>query len=196
MPLPAPLALSLFYLTSFAVLGAYLPYINLYLKGIGFSGLQIGIVSALLPLCSALVPTASGLLADRLGRRRDLVVLSSLLALLTFGLVLGAHRFASVALVIGVFAALRAPALPLVEATAMEISETGGPHYGRMRVWGSIAFIVLAVGAGRAVGLFGPGTILYIILGLLALNLLSAGLLPGDAARARGSWSARGLVGF
>ncbi len=196
MPLSAPLALSLFYLTSFAVLGAYLPYFNLYLEGIGFSGLQIGIVSALLPLCSALVPTAGGVLADRLGRRRGLVVLSCLLALLTFGLALGARRFASVALVIGTFAALRAPALPLVEASAMEISETGGPHYGRMRVWGSVAFIVLAVGAGRAVGLWGAGTILYIILGLLALNLVSARLLPGDSAGAARKRPTGGLAAF
>jgi MFS transporter, PPP family, 3-phenylpropionic acid transporter len=194
MRLPAPLALSLFYLTSFAVLGVYLPYFNLYLKGAGFSGPQIGIVSALLPLCSAIVPTVSGVLADRAGRRRGLVVLSSLLALLTFSLTLGARSFLSVALVIGLFAALRAPALPLVEATAMEISEAGGPHYGRMRAWGSVAFIVLAVGAGRAVGLWGERSILYIILGLLALNLLSAPLLPRDAVRTAGRGSARGLA--
>src|SRR5438445_180937 len=81
MPLPPALALSLFYLATFAVLGVYLPYLNLYLEGLGLTGLQIGMVSSLVPLCGALAPALGGVLSDRLGRRRGLVVLSTLLAL-------------------------------------------------------------------------------------------------------------------
>lgn len=180
MPLAAPLALSLFYLTSFAVLGVYLPYFNLYLDRLGFTGLQIGILTLLLPLSSALVPTVGGVLADRLGRRRELIVVSSLLALLTFGLVLGVRTFGATVAVIAVYAALRAPALPLVEATAMEISEAGGPHYGRMRVWGSLAFIVVALGTGPLVGVRGERAAVVLVLLLLALNVLSAFLLPRE----------------
>ena len=47
-------ALSLFYASSFAFLGLYLPYFNLYLDRLGMSGLQIGTVSAILPLCGVL----------------------------------------------------------------------------------------------------------------------------------------------
>src|SRR2546425_11396044 len=123
MPLAAPLALSLFYPTSFAVLGVYLPYFNLYLEDLGFSGLQIGLLSLFLPLSSAIVPTLGGVLADRLGRRRGLIVVSSLFALLSFGLVPRLRTFGAIAAAIPVYAGLRAPALPLAEAYAMEVSE-------------------------------------------------------------------------
>src|SRR6266853_6022920 len=183
MPLSTPLALSLFYLASFAVMGAYLPYFNLYLEGIGQSGIQIGILSALLPFCGALAPTAGGMLADRLGRRRDLVLLSSFLALAAFAFLLVTRRFVWIALVVAVYSIARAQALPLVEASAMEIAEAGGPHYGRMRVWGSIAFIVTSLLTGRMIGAWGEQLLIAALILLLALNVLAALVLPRDAPR-------------
>jgi PPP family 3-phenylpropionic acid transporter len=180
MPLAAALTLSLFYLASFAVMGVYLPYFNLYLESLGFSGLQIASVTLLLPLMATLAPTLGGVLADRLRRRRELVAGSSLLALLTFSLVPGARSFGAMAAVIAVYAALRSPALPLVEASAMEISTAGGPPYGRMRVWGSLAFIVTALGTGALIGAKGERAAVHLIIALLALNALSALLLPRE----------------
>jgi len=180
MPLAAPLALSLFYLTSFAVLGVYLPYFNLYLDALGFSGLQIGLLTMLLPLSGALVPTFGGMLADRLGWRRGLAIGSSLMALVAFGFVPGVRTFPAMVAVVAVYAALRAPALPLIEAAAMEVSEAGGPHYGRMRAWGSLAFIVMALGTGPVVARWGARAALFMIIVLLALNVLSTLMLPGE----------------
>ncbi len=194
MPLSPPLALSLFYLTAFAVMGAYLPYFNLYLEGIGQSGLQIGLLSALLPLCGALAPTAGGMLADRHGRRRDLVILSSFLALLAFAFLLVTRHFAWIALVVVVYSLARALALPLVEASAMEIAEAGGPHYGRMRVWGSVAFILTSLVVGRLIGAWGERLLIGTLLILLALNALAAFLLPRDAPRAVASRAAGALL--
>jgi 1,4-dihydroxy-6-naphthoate synthase len=180
-PIRSPAAaLSFFYLTSFAVLGVYLPYMNLYFAEIGFSGLQIGLLSALVPLSGALVPPAAGLLADRIGRRRPLVAGSALLALLAFGFLFAARRFAGVAWALGAWAVLRAPALPLVEASAIELSEAGGRPYGRMRAWGSIAFIAVSLTAGRLLAVRGAASVLPATAAFLTLNLLSALRLPAD----------------
>ncbi len=183
MRLPPHLALSLFYLTWFLFLGVYLPYFNLHLEHLGFTGLQIGVVSALLPLCGVIVPTAGGMLADRLGKRRGLVILSTWLGMIAFSILLGTRGFPGVALGVTVFAILRAPALPLVDATAMELSERGGPHYGRMRVWGSVAFILASLGCGRLIGLWGDQAVLHAALVALGLNALGSILLPGDRIR-------------
>lgn len=180
MPPSATRALSLFYLTNFAVFGVYLPWLNPYLDRIGLSGVQIGLLSALVPLSGLLVPTAGGMVADRLGRRRELVVLSALLALGAFSFMFAVTSFAAIAVVLGVYAVTRAPALPLVEATAIEYAEAGGTAYGRMRVWGSIAFIVVALAAGRAIGEWGVEIVLLLMTGLLGLNFLSTLMLPGD----------------
>lgn len=179
----APLALSLFYLTSFGLFGVYLPYFNPYLEGLGFSALQIGLISALVPLSNIFVPALSGRLSDRIGRRRPLILASSILATLSFSIILGARSFMAVTLVIGTFAILRAPAVPLVDATAMEVSERGGPHYGRMRVWGSVAFIVVSLLTGWSVGLSGASVVVPIALCLLLLNVLACLTLPGDPPR-------------
>jgi len=195
MPPPAPLALSLFYLTSFGLFGVYLPYFNPYLEGLGFSALQIGVISALVPLSNIFVPALSGLLSDRIGRRRPIILASSLLALLSFSINLVVRSFAAVALVMGSFAVLRAPAVPLVDATAMEVSESGGPHYGRMRVWGSVAFIVVSLLTGWCVGLSGTAAVVPIALILLLCNVLACLTLPRDPRRGPPA-SRRGGIGI
>ena len=92
MPLSPPVALSLFYVAFFAAFGAYLPYLNLYLEGIGLTGPQIGVISALLPLSVIVFPAIGGILADRLGRRRGLIIGSSGLSFLTFASILEANE--------------------------------------------------------------------------------------------------------
>jgi len=196
MTLAAPRALSLYYLASFAVLGVYIPYFNLYLAALGFSGLQIGMLNLLLPLTMVLMPAPGGMLADRLGRRRGLVIASGLLSLAAFTLMLAARTFAAAALVIAAYAALRAPALPLVEATAMEVSAAGGPPYGRMRAWGSLAFIVTALAAGPLVGSMGERVALHLMILLLAFQVLAAVLLPAETPRPRPAGGASDLGRF
>ena len=183
MPVTAPLALGLYYLTSFAVLGVYIPYFNLYLARLGFTGLQIGLLSLILPLSMVLVPALGGMLADRLGRRRVLVIASGVLSLAAFAGMTAVRSFPGAALVIAGYALLRAPALPLVEATAMEVAAGGGPPYGRMRAWGSLAFIVTALVTGPLVGSLGERVALYVILLLLAFQALAAFLLPAERPR-------------
>lgn len=180
MPLSPPVALSLFYVAFFAAFGAYLPYLNLYLEGIGLTGPQIGVISALLPLSVILFPAIGGILADRLGRRRGLIIGSSGLSFLTFASILGVRGFAGVATVVGAHAVLRAPILPLIDASAMEIADRGGPHYGRIRAWGSIAFIAVALATGGAVGLWGISTVPIVVVALLGLTFGASFLLPPD----------------
>lgn len=186
MPLAAPLALSLYYTASFAVLGVYMPYFNLYLARLGFTGLQIGMLNLLLPLSMVLVPAPGGVLVDRLGRRRGLVIASGLLSLAAFTMMMAVRTFPAAVLVIAAYAALRAPALPLVEATAMEVAAAGGPPYGRMRAWGSLAFIVTALVTGPLVGRMGERVALPVIVALLAIQVVAALLLPAEGPR-RGS---------
>jgi PPP family 3-phenylpropionic acid transporter len=178
--LEPPVAVSLYYAATFAVLGVQLPYFNLYLDTLGFGGLSIGIVNAILPLCSALVPFAGGLLADRLGRRRGLVLFSSILAFVAFLPIVLARGVAGVALITTVYALARAPALPLVDASALEIAAAGGPSYGRMRAWGSFAFIVAALLGAPVVALLGEHSVLLMMLLFLGAGIVVAWYLPRD----------------
>jgi PPP family 3-phenylpropionic acid transporter len=192
-----PAAISLFYAASFAVLGVQLPYFNLYLDVIGLGGLEIGVLSALIPLAGVVVPAVGGWLADRLGRRRSIVMVSAVLALAAFLPILAVREFAWVAAVVGLYALARTPGLPLVEASAIEIAGSGGPAYGRMRAWGSFAFILAALCAAPVVGRFGERSVLFLMIGLLGACVATAALLPadpgGDRVRRAGG-SARAIL--
>ena len=63
------------YFVYFGVLGIYLPYFNLYCYHLGFSGTEIGSLSAARSVVLVVFPLLWGALADRLRRRRLLYVL-------------------------------------------------------------------------------------------------------------------------
>ena len=63
------------YFLYFGVLGIFLPYFNLYCYHLGFSGFQIGALSALRSIALVLFPLFWGALADRLNLRRPIYIL-------------------------------------------------------------------------------------------------------------------------
>ena len=75
--------------------------------------------------------------------------------------------------------------LPLGEALALRELQAHGIGYGPVRLWGSISFILAAVGGGWWIGRSGPGVVLGLLLALLGLNLIACLQMPENAAPAR-----------
>lgn len=172
----AALALTSFYFASFAALGIFLPYFNLYLLHLGFTPWQIGVLAALPPLLKILVPGGFGLMADRTGGGRGLIIAMSAATALAFACFLLTTTFWSLLAVMVVFAFVWAPVLPLVEATTLEtVDRLKRFDYGRIRLWGSIGFIAatLAMGAWLKVA-ESDRVILYGILAGYAAAALAA----------------------
>jgi PPP family 3-phenylpropionic acid transporter len=76
---------------------------------------------------------------------------------------------------------------PLADVIAMEEASTGSSTYPRLRLWGSVGFLVTAMGAGRLLDPADPTMIPLVIAGFLVLAALAALTLP---ARARATSSA------
>ena len=81
--------------------------------------------------------------------------------------------------------------LPLTDAVAIQVSRATGTAYGRMRVWGSIAFIATSFGAGLMVERAGLSSVPWMIAALFGAFYLVSLALPqalagGDAARTAG----------
>lgn len=176
----AALALIAVYFGSFAALGIYLPYFNLYLLHLGFTPWQIGVVAALPPLFKILVPAGFGLLADRTGHGRLLIIAASAATTLSFAGFLISTSFFGVLAVMVVFAVAWAPVLPLLEATTLEtLDRLRRFDYGRIRLWGSLGFIM----ATLLMGLWlktapSDRVILYGILGGFAAATAAACAIP------------------
>jgi PPP family 3-phenylpropionic acid transporter len=180
--------LSGFYLGYFAVVGAFVPYWGLYLQSLGYAPAAIGALIAVHMATKIVAPNLWGWLADRDGRRIGIVRLALFAAGLLFSGVLMVQGFWPLALVLAGFSFFWHAALPQLEATTLNHLGSGTHHYSRIRLWGSIGFILTAVLLGPLLGRFGVGLLPYLLLGLLALTVLAALRVPeGRPAPARGA---------
>jgi PPP family 3-phenylpropionic acid transporter len=179
------LRLALFYGASFAAIGISLPYWPVWLAAQGLAPAEIGLVLAANVWPRVLTSVAIPHAADRLGRRRPLMLLLAGITVIGIGLFGFAHTLWAFLLLSLVTGATWAAILPLGEALALQELKPRGIGYGPVRLWGSVTFILTSVGGGWWIGRRGPGSVLALLLALLLLNLLACVQLPEVRARDR-----------
>ena len=175
--------LSQFYFFYFASLGALVPFWSVYLKSLGFSALQIGQLMSTLALTKIVAPYLWGWIADRTGYHIRIVQLTSLLALLCFLPLLWYDRYGLVLLSMLAFSFFWNAALPQFEVVTLAGL---GPHkhrYSRIRLWGSLGFIVTVSLLGVVLQRIGIDALPWVLLGLFAAIWLSS--LPVQEQRHR-----------
>ncbi len=170
--------LSAFYLFFFAVLGGLAPYWGPYLRAEGFSAAEIGQLSAILHATKNLAPNVWGAIADRTGRRMAVVRLGALGGLVTFAGVLLGSTFWWLALVMALFSFFWNAALPQFEANTMNHLAGQGHRYSRIRLWGSVGFIIAVVGFGELIDRFGVGILPWLLLAMFFGLWVSSQLVP------------------
>lgn len=194
-----PQRFALLFAAQFASLGAAMPFIPAVLSEGGLSATQLSIVLALGSVTRLLTSPASARLADGWGLRAVLVA-GAVLAAVTLPAMAVLQGFAVLLLVQLVHSVGVAPVVPLSDAAAIAEMRLRPFDYGRVRAWGSMAFIASAVLAGQLVSLHGPAAALWLAACCLgATALVAAGLPapPGPRARATGGvWEPLRHPGF
>lgn len=194
-----PTRFALLFAAQFASLGAAMPFIPAALSEGGLSATQLSIVLALGSVTRLLTSPASARLADRWGMRA-VVVAGAALAALTLPAMALLQGFAVLLMVQLVHSVGVAPVVPLSDAAAIAEMRRRAFDYGRVRAWGSIAFIAAAVAAGQLVGMAGPAAALWLAACCLgATALVAAGLPEPPAPRTRptgGMWEPLRHPGF
>ncbi len=134
--------LSGFYFVYFAALGAILPYWSLYLQSIDFDARAIGQLTAILVASKIIAPNIWGWLADHHGRRMSIIRLGSIISMIAFAGVFFTDSFWGLALVMLCFGFFWNATLPQFEV--ITLNHLGDSHHGysRIRVWGSIGFVL------------------------------------------------------
>lgn len=140
--------LSAYYFFYFASLGALVPYWGLFLQSRGFDALAIGELMATLAGTKIVAPVIWGHLVDLSGRRMPLVRGATLAAVLVFALVFLADGFWSMAAAMTLFSFFWNASLPQVEAVTFNHLGHRAVHYARIRLWGSVGFILVVAGLG------------------------------------------------
>ncbi len=174
--------LAAFYFVYFLMLGGVAPYFSLYLSKLGFSAVEIGTLLALMPLARVFAPTAWAWIADHQGARRPLVRMTTAAAALCCAGLLVANSFGALFAVILVLNVFWCAALPLVEATTLGHLKGRLGDYGRIRVWGSISFVLAVVAIGQMLDHTGILWLPVMLVVLFSLCAAAAWALPVDQA--------------
>ena len=140
--------LSAFYFCFFALLGALHPYWSLYLYSKGFTISDIGILLAMPMATKIIAPNIWGWLADFTGRRLAVIRIGAFLSCIFFLGIFFDQRFWSIALVMIGYSFFWNAILPQHEVITVSYLEKSPEAYGRIRLWGSIGFIISVLGGG------------------------------------------------
>lgn len=181
-------SLSAFYFFFFAAVGAMLPFWPLYLESLGFGPVQIGALVAIVMLAKIVAPNVWGWIADRRARRMPLVRLACFAATVVFAAVLLSTRFWWLAALMVLFSFFWNSALPQFEAVTLNHLSGRVERYARIRLWGSVGFIVAVMALGGIVERVGAAAVPLVILTLLGCVALSSlAVSDAGAPRARGA---------
>lgn len=176
---PAP-ALGALYGALFLVAGILLPYWPVWLAS---RGLDAGRIAAVLALGLMVRIVAAPMVAyavDRRGERRRPLLALSLLSLVLYASFFLYDDFLSIVFGSVLVAATFPSMVPITDSLALRVCAERGLDYGRVRLWGSLAFIAAAYLGGALLGRFGPDAVLACVLVGCALSGLAVRRLPDD----------------
>lgn len=175
------LRVSAFYASMFLVVGIMLPFWPLWLEAQGLSAVQIGILLAVGQWVKVGSNPVIARLSDRHGESRRALLLVSLGALASFALFLVAEGFLALLLVSVLSAICVAALFPLGDSFGARAAILEGLDYGRMRLWGSLAFIAAAGASGWFLARHQPDLVLPLLLATSALTVIACWTLPRQA---------------
>ena len=168
-------SIRLFYAAYFAAMGLILPYFPVYLTDLGMTTVWVGIFVGALAATKVIAPPLAGLLLEyrNTNTRTFLLVTASLATLSSMLLIPNFDIWWMLSIVI-LFGFFWSAILPLTDGLSLVVSEISIMSYGRLRVWGSVGFVVASFAGGLwlvgdSIGLF-P----WILTGLLVLTTLAA----------------------
>jgi PPP family 3-phenylpropionic acid transporter len=193
--------LGAFYAASFLVVGIQLPFWPVWLSGRGLDPQQIALVFAAAIWAKVIATPILGGLADRLGRRRAVMVALAGAACLGYAALWPVGGFWTLLALNLVAGVSQSALMPLGDSITLAAVRTAGLDYGRVRVWGSLSFILAAVASGWVLALPSPAAIggnavlLLVLLASTGLFFACLAVPRGEAMHgSRSRWAA--LAGF
>ena len=171
--------------------GFLLPFLSLYYRRQGLSGLQIGLLGTVASSAALVAAPIWGRWNDRFNRPRLLMQIG-LIGTAILMLILGTQdQFLIIAILIGIDALISSGLDPVSSNLANNVAERyDDAGYGSIRLWGSLGWTIVTALAGRMIQTLGMylafvGYALGMALSALTLFLLPKDDLPhGDAAPA------------
>ena len=140
------------YFWYYAAIGTFMPFAALYYRELGFSGLQVGALTALPAVGVALSGPVWGAVADARAIHRRILRVALILGVIAALAASRASAFPAVFSLVALLALASVPVAPLLDSYGMTLGDRFGLSYGRLRVWGSLGYMALTLVLGRLMG--------------------------------------------
>ncbi len=170
--------LSGFYFFYYATVGAFMPYWSPYLDARGFSATQMGAAYALMGLTRSIMPIAWGWWADTTGRRIAMIRWAVIVSLALFLCIPFSDSIVGIAFFMMAYSIFWHALLSQFEVVALSHLAPHGGDYSRVRLWGSVGFVVAVLGLGPILDAAGILPLPWLVAALFAAMGVSAWLVP------------------
>ncbi|HEV2560099.1 MAG TPA: MFS transporter [Microvirga sp.] len=181
--------LSALHAATFAGIGFYLPFFPVWLQSKAMSPGLIGVMVAIPIVVRILVTAPLMSLADRRLGLRPLLLAGHGAQVIGYPLLMVADDPFVIAGLVAALAVAQSPIVPANDLATIEaVRRNPRFDYGRLRVWGSIAFLAANIAAGYLVGALGADVVIWALLltplaGILATLLALPGRHTTPAAK-------------
>jgi PPP family 3-phenylpropionic acid transporter len=146
---------SAYYFLFYGAFSVLLPFLAIFYKAQGLTGAQIGLLAAISPIISFFgAPLWTG--AADASHRHKLVTMVSMLGVVGICFIIpGIASFGGLLLLISLYAFFGAPTASLVDSAVLTMLGDRKERYGRIRLWGTIGYGIIAPFAGNLIGRLG-----------------------------------------
>ena len=165
---------SIFYFCYYAALGAYTPYIGRWVDSLGHSGYVVGAMLGIWYGSRIIAPPIWSAWLQKRSNPGHWFVAASAATLICFaGFTLTRSAFALFAVMAG-FGLFYNALMPQFEAMTLAALGTRSADYGRIRVWGSVGFLLVASSFGWVLDRLGNDSFPWIVLPLFVVMVAAA----------------------
>jgi len=146
---------SAYYFLFYGAFSILLPFLAIFYKAQGLTGGQIGLLASLAPIISFFgAPLWTG--AADASHRHKLATMLSILGVVGICVIIpGIASFGGLLLMISLYAFFGAPTASLVDSAVLTLLGDRKDRFGRVRLWGTIGYGMIAPFAGNLIGRLG-----------------------------------------
>jgi MFS transporter, PPP family, 3-phenylpropionic acid transporter len=165
---------SIFYFFYYGALGAYTPYIGRWVDSLGFNGYVVGMMLVLWYGGRIIGPPLWNRWIEKSDRPGFWFVIGCFLTMLCFAGFTLTKTSSSLFIVMGLLAFFYNAVMPQFEAMTLAALGKDTHQYGRIRVWGSVGFLIVASSYGKLMDHFGSQSFPWLAIPLFVATVLAA----------------------
>ena len=139
--------MSLFWFFYMAGLGTIFPFISLYLKNhLYLDGIQLGFALAIGPLLGILASPLWGYIADRTGKRKEILFIIVVGSAISYLYVSNVSIFIHLIVSLAILSVFTSPVMPIASALSFGIlGKINSVKFGKIRAFGTIGYLIAVI---------------------------------------------------